>query len=82
MAPDENSSATALREPLAEPPIAGRIGAFFLHPFPWLIIAVAIAFVTLPALDGDVQLRESLLLAAVYITLASNLNLMMAMPAM
>lgn len=76
MTPDENSSATALREPLAQPPIAGRIGAFFLHPFPWLIIAVAIAFVALPAWDGDVQLRESLLLAAVYITLASNLNLM------
>jgi branched-chain amino acid transport system permease protein len=46
------------------------------HPFPWLIVATAAAFAILPAYDDNVQLRESLLLAAVYITLASNLNLM------
>src|SRR5262249_60369844 len=33
-------------------------------------------FALVPYLTDDVQLRESLLLAAVYITLASNLNLM------
>ena len=46
------------------------------HPFPWLIAIVAAVFAFLPAYDDNVQLRESLLLAAVYITLASNLNLM------
>jgi branched-chain amino acid transport system permease protein len=46
------------------------------HPFPWLIAVVAAVFAYLPAYDDNVQLRESLLLAAVYITLATNLNLM------
>ena len=46
------------------------------RPFFW-IIALAIAVFAAAPLGGDVELRESLLLAAVYITLASNLNLML-----
>jgi len=45
------------------------------RPFPYLIILLTLLF-TLPLFAGSVQLRESLLLAAVYITLASSLNLM------
>ncbi|HVY58985.1 MAG TPA: branched-chain amino acid ABC transporter permease [Xanthobacteraceae bacterium] len=48
----------------------------FREPFPWLIAAVAALFALWPWLGDDVELREGLLLAAVYITLASNLNLM------
>ena len=43
--------------------------------FPWLIVLLGAAFALVPYLGDDVGLRESLLLAAVYITLASNLNL-------
>jgi len=43
---------------------------------PVAIVVFAIAFGLVPWLTDDVQLRESFLLAAVYITLASNLNLM------
>jgi branched-chain amino acid transport system permease protein len=47
------------------------------RPFFW-IIAVAIAvFALAPVYGNNVSLRESLLLAALYITLASNLNLML-----
>jgi branched-chain amino acid transport system permease protein len=45
-------------------------------PFPWLVLIVVAAFAVIPLWRDDVQLRESLLLACVYITLASNLNLM------
>ena len=45
-------------------------------PFPWLVLIVVAAFALVPLWRDDVQLRESLLLASVYITLASNLNLM------
>src|SRR5581483_6326988 len=44
--------------------------------FPAMVVLLAAAFALVPYLTDDVQLRESLLLAAVYITLASNLNLM------
>jgi branched-chain amino acid transport system permease protein len=47
------------------------------RPFTWLIAVVGLAFALLPAWSDDVQLRESLLLAAVYITLASNLNIIL-----
>ena len=47
------------------------------RPFTWLIVVVGLAFALLPAWSDNVQLRESLLLAAVYITLASNLNIML-----
>ena len=46
------------------------------RPFPWLVVIVTAAFALVPLWRDDVQLRESLLLASVYITLASNLNLM------
>ena len=46
------------------------------RPFPWLIVGAALLYALVPYFTNDVQLRESLLLAAVYIILASNLNLM------
>jgi branched-chain amino acid transport system permease protein len=46
------------------------------RPFPWLVLIMTAAFALVPVWRDDVQLRESLLLACVYITLASNLNLM------
>ncbi len=47
------------------------------RPFFWIIAVVIVAFALTPFVTNDVGLRESLLLAAVYITLASNLNLML-----
>jgi branched-chain amino acid transport system permease protein len=47
------------------------------RPFFWIIGLVIAAFVALPAIGNDVEMRESLALACVYITLASNLNLML-----
>jgi branched-chain amino acid transport system permease protein len=46
------------------------------RPFPWIITSLALLFALVPYAMDDVQLRESLILAAVYIVLASNLNLM------
>lgn len=46
------------------------------RPFPWLIGLMVLLFALIPYCTNDVQLRESLLLAALYIVLASNLNLM------
>jgi branched-chain amino acid transport system permease protein len=46
------------------------------RPFSWLIALLALLFALVPYLTDDVQMRESLLLASVYIILASNLNLM------
>lgn len=46
------------------------------RPTFWISIAVALAFALIPVATGSLVLRESLLLAAVYIILASNLNLM------
>lgn len=45
------------------------------RPFFWIIGLVILVFAAAP-LGKDVQLRESLLLAATYIVLASNLNMM------
>jgi branched-chain amino acid transport system permease protein len=44
--------------------------------FPWLIVLLGLLVALVPYFGDDVQLRESFLLAAVYVTLASNLNLM------
>ena len=44
--------------------------------FPGLIILLGLLFAIVPYWSDDVGLRESFLLAAVYITLASNLNVM------
>ena len=46
------------------------------RPFFWIIALIVAAFAITPLIGNNVQLRESLLLAAVYITLASNVNLM------
>jgi branched-chain amino acid transport system permease protein len=46
------------------------------RPFPWLILGISLVFALLPYWTDDVQLRESLLLAAIYVILASSLNLM------
>src|SRR5579862_3694635 len=47
------------------------------RPFFWIIALAIAAFVVLPTIGNDVGMRESLVLAAVYITLASNLNIML-----
>jgi branched-chain amino acid transport system permease protein len=47
------------------------------RPFFWIIALVIVAFVVAPLIGNDVEMRESLLLAAVYITLAANLNIML-----
>ena len=44
------------------------------RPTPWLIAAVVLAFALIPLRGNNVGLREELLLAAVYVTLATNLN--------
>ena len=46
------------------------------RPFFWIIGLAILLFASAP-LGSDVELRESLMLAAVYITLASNLNMML-----
>ena len=47
------------------------------RPFFWIIALVIAAFAIAPLIGDNVELRESLILAALYITLASNLNLML-----
>lgn len=47
------------------------------RPFFWIITVVIVIFALAPVIGNDVGLRESLILAAIYITLASNLNLML-----
>lgn len=47
------------------------------QPFFWIIGLVTAIFAIVPVIGNNVELRESLILAALYITLASNLNLML-----
>ena len=47
------------------------------RPFFWIIAAVITLFAVVPSVGNNVELRESLLLAAVYITLASNINMIL-----
>jgi branched-chain amino acid transport system permease protein len=47
------------------------------RPFFWIIALTIAAFAVLPTIGNNVELRESLVLACVYITLASNLNMML-----
>ena len=47
------------------------------RPFFWVIAAVLALFAIAPAMGNDVGLRENLLLAAVYVTLASNINMIL-----
>jgi branched-chain amino acid transport system permease protein len=49
----------------------------FGRPFFWVIAFVIAAFAIAPTIGNNVELRESLFLAAIYITLASNLNVML-----
>jgi len=51
--------------------------AILRRPFFWILAAVVALFAVLPAARGDIELRESLLLAAIYVTLASNINMML-----
>ena len=46
------------------------------HPVFWLILVVAAAFVYVPLHGNNIPLREDLVLVAVAIILATNLNLM------
>ena len=46
------------------------------RPFFWIILAIAALFIYFPLHDNNVSLREDLILVAVAIILASNLNLM------
>jgi branched-chain amino acid transport system permease protein len=46
------------------------------RPTFWLIVTVTLAFALLPLRGNNVELREDLLLAAIYVILAANLNLM------
>jgi len=54
-----------------------RPASLLRRPFFWIIAVVIAAFAAAPLIGENVELREGLLLAAVYITLASNLNLML-----
>jgi branched-chain amino acid transport system permease protein len=47
------------------------------RPFFWIIALVIAAFVIAPLIGNNVELRESLVLATVYVTLAANLNIML-----
>ena len=47
------------------------------RPFFWVIALVIAIFAIAPSIGNNVELRESLILAALYITLASNINLML-----
>ena len=48
-----------------------------IRPFPWLILIVTVSFALVPWWTDNVTLRENLILAALDITLASSLNLML-----
>ena len=53
-----------------------RAAALLKRPTFWLIVAATAAFAVAPLVGNNVGLREDLLLAAVYVILATNLNLM------
>ncbi|HEX5507490.1 MAG TPA: branched-chain amino acid ABC transporter permease [Pseudolabrys sp.] len=56
--------------------LTDEISRHVREPFPWLIVIFTVAVALAPVVMDDVSMRESLLLAAVYVILASNLNLM------
>ena len=53
-----------------------RATAVLKRPTFWLIVAATTAFAVAPLVGNNVGLREDLLLAAIYVILATNLNLM------
>lgn len=67
----------SLPEVAAQQSVELRRAPLWQRHFTWLIVLVGLAFALLPAWGDNVQLRESLSLAAVYITLASSLNIML-----
>jgi len=56
--------------------VARSIAHQFRRAYPWLILIFTTSCALFPYFTDNVGLRESVLLAAVYVTLASNLNLM------
>ena len=77
MTADESSQGAAKATAMRSEERGNVFAVIWRRPFTWLIAVVGLAFALLPAWSDDVQLRESLLLAAVYITLASNLNIIL-----
>src|ERR1700752_670094 len=73
----ESSEGTAKATAVRSEERANVVAVIWRRPFTWLIVLVGLAFALLPAWGDNVQLRESLLLAAVYVTLASNLNIIL-----
>ena len=47
------------------------------RPFFWIIALMIAAFAIAPSIGDNVELRESLVLATVYVTLATNLNIVL-----
>ena len=62
---------------IADSPGGTGFAAILRRPFFWIMAAIVATFVIAPSIGADVQLREDLLLAAVYMTLASNINLIL-----
>jgi branched-chain amino acid transport system permease protein len=77
MTAQQTSQRAAEAAALASKQRDGLLPAILRHPFTWLIALAGVAFAILPVWGDNVQLRESLLLAAVYVTLASNLNIVL-----
>src|SRR5271167_4693301 len=57
-------------------PQVGRRGGILLHPVFWLTLVFAGLMIAVPLHGNNVALREDLILVAVAVILASNLNLM------
>jgi branched-chain amino acid transport system permease protein len=45
------------------------------RPFFWVIVLVTVAFAVMPVVTEDIALRERLMLAAIFVTLATSLNM-------
>jgi len=74
VAPARKSVPPAPRGPSA--PLASRRGGILLHPVFWLTLVFSGLMIAAPLHGNNVALREDLVLVAVAIILASNLNLM------
>jgi len=62
---------------LASTRVGEKRASLLRRPFFWVIALTVAVFALLPWLRNDVELRESLVLAAIYVILASNLNVML-----
>lgn len=56
--------------------LTGEVWRRLREPYPWLIVIFTIVCAALPMILDRVTVRESILLASVYVIMASNLNLM------